>query len=488
MTSLKNIWQLFASLFLLLLITTGCDETLKFNIDDTTPPQIIDFSPKTGEIGSVITITGEYLGSIDTVRIGGGLALLKSKISSKTIRATLLTTSRSGAITLYGPLGESTSSEEFTINYSVPSITSVPAGGVLNTVLTIEGEHLDAVLNVYFGTEKGTITGQKANKLQVVIPYVEDPNVSLSFGYFDGEAEVKTAGRPFLVDKKEPKFASNPIDLPIRTGETFEIRGTNLDQIEKVDIGGKSADIVAVDDTKIVIKPSTDYAKPQLVDIRLHYHKTKAIGLKNVPLIIGTIYYKENLVLYGPESDFANFYSATQDKFYNPCQVKASPELRDNIHLCLTTGASGLQIPDMNQKSIAYARFKCDGNALEQGGLITRFKKLSESNANEKVFIDKVKEKTLTKISVKEIEDAGINIRSGLKTVIRHKGETNQANIDYNLTNAEGIHIGGVNIFVIYNSANEPISVGFVELVSVERSKGDDAKGSMTINFYLEKQ
>ena len=60
---------------------------------------------------------------------------------------------------------------------------------------------------------------------------------------------------------------------------------------------------------------------------------------------------------------------------------------------------------------------------------------------------------------------------------------------NYNKTNLEGFDIGGINLLLVYSDVDGKnlVAIGFVELVAVQMESVSDTKGSMTLNFYFQK-
>ena len=56
-------------------------------------------------------------------------------------------------------------------------------------------------------------------------------------------------------------------------------------------------------------------------------------------------------------------------------------------------------------------------------------------------------------------------------------------------TNLEGFDIGGINLLLVYSDVDGKnlVAIGFVELVAVQMESVSDTKGSMTLNFYFQK-
>lgn len=136
-------------------------------------------------------------------------------------------------------------------------------------------------------------------------------------------------------------------------------------------------------------------------------------------------------------------------------------------------------------KKLNIHKFKCNGKALEADGLNLRFRKLLETTPAEKAYMDKIKNGTLEKISIEQAKADGLNLTGSTKQVARYK----LLDDNYNKTNLEGFDIGGINLLLVYSDVDGKnlVAIGFVELVAVQMESVSDTKGSMTLNFYFQK-
>ena len=80
----------------------------------TGPPSINSFSPVSGAIGSLVTVTGNYLNSTTSIQIGGVSAILVSKNDSQVV-AIVMPGAVSGAISLSNTIGTAVSSSNFNV-------------------------------------------------------------------------------------------------------------------------------------------------------------------------------------------------------------------------------------------------------------------------------------------------------------------------------------------------------------------------------------
>jgi hypothetical protein len=123
---MKKIFYIFISIFTLI---TGL----------FAQPQIYSFSPTSGSIGTLVTINGNNLSNIDTVKIGGAAAIKISKTNS-TLVAMVMPGANTGAIYIANStFGNATSSSNFTkVNSIAPNTQQgnklVGTGGVGNSL------------------------------------------------------------------------------------------------------------------------------------------------------------------------------------------------------------------------------------------------------------------------------------------------------------------------------------------------------------------
>jgi large repetitive protein len=128
-----------------------------------TAPTILGFSPQSGRLGDLITITGSNLGSIISVTFNGVPASDFTPVRTF-LKAIVPSRATTGPIQVIGPTGEATSLGSFTVMQGAPSIIDiVPSSGPPGTAVTIFGMHLE-------GTNRVTFNGVDASSFPVRSP------------------------------------------------------------------------------------------------------------------------------------------------------------------------------------------------------------------------------------------------------------------------------------------------------------------------------
>jgi hypothetical protein len=94
---------------------------------------------------------------------------------------------KNGAIRLVtSAQNEAVSSQELTVSYPVPVVSStVPDIALVNANLIIEGSNLAQVSKVMFGTHEAIIEFKQAAAIIIKVPYSRDTNNDLSFYYYN---------------------------------------------------------------------------------------------------------------------------------------------------------------------------------------------------------------------------------------------------------------------------------------------------------------
>lgn len=115
-----------------------------------TEPSISGFSPGSGWVGTIISITGQNLAAASSVRINGTNALFQV-VNNTTLNATVPVGATSGIITVVTPTGTANSSSSFVV-IGAPAITALnPNQGGIGTLLTISGLNLNSPSQVLLG-------------------------------------------------------------------------------------------------------------------------------------------------------------------------------------------------------------------------------------------------------------------------------------------------------------------------------------------------
>lgn len=562
-------------------------------------PTITDFVPPHGVPGVTITITGTGLKEANEVTIGGKQVELTGEATDTEIKVVTTEEVTGGKIKVTTPYGTVETVSEFVVDavFQTPSLTVVPQDNVSYwDIITLEGENLDIVEKVFFGTVEARIIredeatraveGASVTELKVEVPYYDTTdavNIFLEYTNEDNELVKMDTQKSFTVTPRAPKldavssidadffeqisltgtdlhlvekvifgtaeaaidkensnstvlkvtvpyyeeedavtitlvyrygaednvaegrksesadkFAAKKIqpenvECPVSMilGNAFDITGKNLDKIEKVLFNETEITATLSDDkTKLICSlPDAVTEASTGNTISIEYWKGNATDVLRDDFEIKVLpyYVWKNVTLYGPDNENANFFSGTTGQYYTPCEFAANKE---NIHLSVVGGAQGLQIASLYSNGTL--KFKCEGTALAAEGMSLRFRKLKETVEADRKYIDMIKNGTLENINVTQATADGLAM-SPLKQVIRHKlDDATVSDTDsslYNETSDEGITIGGINMVMVMDkeSQKKVQQIGFVELVSVTRDSAADSKGSMTVNFYFQK-
>jgi hypothetical protein len=151
--------------------TQGGTASSSVNFNVVVPvPTITSFAPTNAEVGETVTITGTNLADATEVKFGTVAATITSKTAT-TIVTSVPVGATTGKIFVKTPVGEVTSSADFTVILALPEVTSIsPGRGDVGTEVTIRGTNLDNVTDVEFGGVAATIVSQTSTSLVTTIP------------------------------------------------------------------------------------------------------------------------------------------------------------------------------------------------------------------------------------------------------------------------------------------------------------------------------
>lgn len=480
----------------ILMFATSCHETLNVDPLDTTPPEITGFTPKVGQIGTMVSITGTHLRDVTTIKIGGVEANV-IRVNRTLVMAEITKDNLSGKIEVTSPYGKAVTNEDFIIEYLRPKVTEYPSEAGVFAVMVIKGENLDLVNEIAFGTEtsvkKANFELQSDEKIEIIVPYYKaDGAVDLIFKYNYGiEPTELVIENAFTLNASAPSVTS--VSEKAFIGNTFAIEGTNLQVVEKVLLEGRELVVESVTPTKLVCMVPADCEANESAKVEIVYFDGNMQDVAgSTCLEESPCYVWRSVTLYGPTHPNVNFFSGITGLSYTPCEFEANA---NKIHLALYPGAQGLNLGSLYPKDggLLDKRWTCDGNQISgANGVPMRFRKLKESNEADAKFIKMINEGTLEYFDAETAAEAGLSY-STKKQVIRHKAEDDTnggtGGLPYNASNDEGITIGGINLVMVTDKDyKEVLQIGFVKLRSVSRTSAADANGTMTLDFYFQKK
>jgi hypothetical protein len=138
-----------------------------------TPPTLASFTPISGGVGTVVTITGSHFTGATAVSFGGIDATTFTVDSESQITATVPPGATTGRIRVTTPAGSGESTVDFTVTAPVaPTITNfTPTSGAVGTVVTITGSHFTGATAVSFGGIDATaFTVDSESQITATVP------------------------------------------------------------------------------------------------------------------------------------------------------------------------------------------------------------------------------------------------------------------------------------------------------------------------------
>ena len=335
-------------------------------------PILTDFNPKQGEVGTEITITGEHLQRVDTVMIGSTPAAIVYRISSQKLIAKVVSGNRSGIIRIANVTGASESKEEFTVNYSIPSVKQFPTEGTVNEEIVVEGDNLHFIDQVLVDDEPAVIIAQHKQELVFKVPYTDvEDSVSLRFTYFDGTTKqsIGAEGKSFLVLKEAPKVKVCPASLT--KYEPALLQGENLKLIEKIMVGEEMVEIKLQSDDEILFDMPTNYFGGNMTgDLKGIYYGVKEVVIaKNFQVIADPNeprYYTYKNVLLSARANYGGteeaFFDAESGMVISSCDAASNISIIDFL---LYDQAGYVQLYSPMNASNVVKNFKCEGKTID---------------------------------------------------------------------------------------------------------------------------
>ena len=211
-------------------------------------PMITNFTPKSGNAGTVVTITGVNLGAATQVSFGGTNAGAFTIVNADTITATV-GFGASGTVSVVTPSGTANLSG-FLYGVPQPVIDSIsPDSGTIGTTVLIYGTNLSGVGTVTFGGVAANFSVLSDSVISAIVGNGATGNVAVTAP--GGPASLP--GFTFIAPPPPPfTFTSFSPNTGI-TGTSVLIRGTGLLNISSVTFGGVSASNITVTSDTMVL-------------------------------------------------------------------------------------------------------------------------------------------------------------------------------------------------------------------------------------------
>jgi YD repeat-containing protein len=150
---------------------------------------ILAFAPKTGLVGTVVTIYGTGFSSTpsqNTVQFNGTTATVTSSTATQIV-ASVPAGTTTGLISVTAPGGSDSSSDPFTVNSKAPTIASfTPTIGVIGTAVSVTGTNFETTLNnnnVSFNVSRSALTSATTTAIGATVPRAGSGKISVTTPY-----------------------------------------------------------------------------------------------------------------------------------------------------------------------------------------------------------------------------------------------------------------------------------------------------------------
>jgi hypothetical protein len=333
--------------------------------------KITGLSPTGGTAGTVVTITGENLGTATAVSFNGTWATF-SIVDASHLSATVPAGATSGQVTVTVPSGSLTAATTFTVTTPsptspppatppttpppttppptsppptvtapAPTITAVaPGTGKVGTALTISGANLTGVTSVDVGIVPAPFTVVSATRITATVPVraIGGP-VKVTRG-----STTATSTTSFGVLAEIARVAPGAV----RAGRTLKLTGTSLALTQSVTVGGSPAPFTVLSPTQLrVVVPAVAVDGP--VRVRTAAGETTSVAsvdiLPRADLLSPSVGAPGSVVIV-TGSGFAGTSSVTLRDLPVPYSVVSPTQLRVTIPVAARSGRLVIRTPN----------------------------------------------------------------------------------------------------------------------------------------------
>jgi len=443
-------------------LVNSCNEDLFLPEDirnSIAEPEIHNFEPRTGSIGTEIAVTGRNLSSVIRAEIGGAPTEVIRRYTDYSLVLRLVGTEVTGPITLTNNRGTTSSAETFTVIDNIPqNIELANSDGspfdetlVDEQRIVITGEQLSAVRRVTFGKDSVIIEGGDTTFIRAAVGrlidrsetelIVEVPYLDVEFGYLatinleymaGGQLQTHSEG-PFPVNNIfiAPTI-TNIAAIPNQTApdRVITLRGTHLNRVSEVFLNNISDPTVKDSAWTIISQSRTELRVlvPNFIaavtdgDITLIHNRglgqaeevVKFISIVNEGALDYVRFRNVRLEVQRPpgEENTANFFSATDGQVFTACD-HATVGIDRVTTFFFDRASTGLRFNNPRNSVNVFPGFRC-GTDVENPevnqplqGLVglnaTRFRTLMPTDAGDLALINRVKADAIDSIPLGSI-------------------------------------------------------------------------------------
>ncbi|GHV35186.1 hypothetical protein FACS1894180_0390 [Bacteroidia bacterium] len=499
---------------------TSCEKTLiPGNIHDSVAePTISSFEPTTGEPGTVITIKGTNLSTVNQALIGEQATQILYRYSNEEIVLKTTGNEATGKIKLVNHKGVAESPSDFTVIDIIPTVTSIapnPTEWLAYTEHTINGSNLNGVFEAKIGDYKVNITDKNTDKLVFNIPYFEATEA------LDLKLYYKQAGVTLFIVAAAGIPVNNPViepvinDFPAQAFPETQLvlTGEYLDRITEVIYLDEDLTITSQKPTELkvllpAIPTGQEYLEGSLEIVHNGGIHTEITS--NFVISTGTVLnfvYHPNITLsvrsYESALGYANynnFFNCTTGEIYSACDYAS---IKDNIDLFFSISGGNIQLNNPASSDQQLKNFKCEGIGnlpTERGVNATRYYILKDTSAAESALKTKILAGEL-----EEIKTTMLDTLLGFSASCLQPNSSNPRWRDFDAStesNATYWSVGDVLVFRHFDNApsgtgGDGGKIGFMQIVDVYLSgtvagtsppENSIYRSTVTINVWCQKQ
>jgi len=187
------------------------------------PPGIGAFSPATGNIGSTVSISGNYFSSVQSVKFNNQFTTSFLQVNNNLIRVAVPAGATTGKLTVITKGGSVVSSSTFTVILRPNIAVFSPTSGTPGTLVSFSGNNLSGVSIAFNGVPATSVTQVSASMVRAVVPAgATTGKVSAT----NSAGDVGVSSADFTVFQAPVIAGFTPVTGPVGTGVI--ITGSNF--------------------------------------------------------------------------------------------------------------------------------------------------------------------------------------------------------------------------------------------------------------------
>ena len=229
---IKNLYNLLFLSFVFFLLWSACKESDDPIPPAATAPTLTGFSPTSGAIGTVVTLTGTNFSTtlLDNIVKFNGTAATVSTATATSLTVEVPAGAATGKISVEVDNQIATSSNDFTVDGPVAPLTLTsfsPATGTAGTIVTLTGTNFSPTIasnTVKFNGTAATVSAATATSLTVEVPAgATTGKISVQVG-----SQIATSSNDFIIASSSSPTLTSFSPTTGTAGTVVTVTGTNF--------------------------------------------------------------------------------------------------------------------------------------------------------------------------------------------------------------------------------------------------------------------